>query len=270
MSAQNEKLSLDAHTFDTVMWAIADNVLTITLNRPKSKNAINLIMANELIYCLDFAKQECDIRVVVIAATGSIFCAGGDLKLMSGSAEESPSTVPSRGDSSDISRRIRGLYKPVIIKAQGHVLAGALLMACNATHVIASDNVAFAAPEIQRGLWPYMVMASLFRVIPRREGLDFIMRGYRIDAHKAQQWGLVNEVVTAEKLDQSVDALAAELASLAPATMQRGLEAFYMQEDLSVEDALPHLQAALMETIASDDAKEGITAFMEKRAPKWS
>ncbi len=270
MSEQNEQLSLEAHTFDTVMWDVSDNILTITLNRPKSKNAINLIMANELIYCLDYAKQEGDIRVVVIAAAGSVFCAGGDLKLMSGSGEESPSTVPSRGDSSDISRRIRGLYKPVIIKAQGHVLAGALLMICNATHVIASDNVAFGAPEIQRGLWPYMVMASLFRVVPRREGLDFIMRGYRIDANKAQQWGLVNEVVSADKLDEAVAQLAGELASLAPGTMQLGLEAFYMQEDLSVEDALPHLQEALMTTIASDDAREGITAFIEKREPKWS
>jgi len=262
-------LSLNGLVFEAVEWMVSDHVMTLTLNRPNSKNAINIVMANELIYCLDYAKQERDIRVVVVTAKGSVFCAGGDLKMMTGGGKDTKSTVPSRGDATDISRCIRDLYKPVIIKAQGHVIAGALMLICSATHVVAADEVTFSAPEIKRGLWPYMVMASLFRVMPRRVGLDFIMRGFKINAEQAKTWGLVSEVVPLIELDEAVAQLSLELASLAPGTMQLGLEAFYHQEDQTVKEALPYLQQMLAKTIASPDAQEGISAFLQKREPKW-
>lgn len=265
----NEQLSLDGLVFEAVEVAIDGHVMTLTLNRPDEKNAINLAMTNELIYALDVAAQERKIRVVVIAAKGDVFCSGGDLKMMSGGGKPTTSTVPARGDATDISRRIRNLHKPVVVKAQGPVMAGALLMVCNATHVIASDKAHFSAPEIKRGLWPYMVMASLFRVMPARAGLDFIMRGYRIDAAEAVRFGLANQAVPHESLDETVAALAQELAELAPGTMRLGLEAYRRQEDLSVEQALPYLQEMLGKTIASPDAREGIMAFMQKRKPVW-
>ena len=265
----SEKLSLDNLIFEAIEWDVSDHVMTLTLNRPEVKNAINAAMTNELIYCLNFARQEREIRAVVIAAKGSLFCSGGDLKMMSGGTAETKSTVPAGGDFADISRKIRDLYKPVIVKAQGPVMAGALLIVCNATHVIAAEDITFSAPEIKRGLWPYMVMASLFRVMPRRAGLDFIMRGNKISAQKAVQWGLATEVVTAEKLDETVSQLAQDLANLAPGTMQLGLEAFYHQENQTMEEALPYLQEMLSKTIVSPDAREGIMAFMQKREPKW-
>lgn len=269
MADVDEKLSLDGLVFEAVEVDVSDHVLTLTLNRPAEKNAINGVMTNELIYALDYAGQEKSIRVVVIAAKGDVFCAGGDLKMMSGSSQQTTSTVPVRGDATEISRRIRHLYKPVIVKAQGPVLAGALMLVCNATHVIAADRVHFSAPEIKRGLWPYMVMASLFRIVPTRVGLDFIMRGYRIDAQTAQGWGLINEVVSADALDARVAELAAEIAALAPGTMRMGLEAWRRQEDMTVQEALPYLQEMLAKTIVSPDAREGIMAFMQKREPVW-
>lgn len=265
----SETLLLDGLIFEAVEWDISDHIMTLTLNRPEAKNAINIAMANELIYCLDYARQEKSIRTIVIAAKGSIFCSGGDLKMMSGSGDEVKSTVPNRGDATDISTRIRSLHLPVIIKAQGSVLAGALLMICNATHVIASEDITFSAPEIKRGLWPYMVMASLFRVMPRRAGLDFIMRGCKINAKRAVDLGLATEAVPADQLDDRVAEIAKELASLAPGTMKMGLEAFYHQEDISVAEALPYLQGMLAKTIASPDAQEGIMAFIQKREPVW-
>lgn len=264
-----ETLSLEGLVFEAVEIALEGHVMTLTLNRPAEKNAINLAMTNELIYALDYAAQERRVRAVVIAAKGDIFCSGGDLKMMSGGGKPSTSTVPARGDGTDISRRIRNLHKPVIVKAQGPVMAGALLMVCNATHVIASELAHFSAPEIKRGLWPYMVMASLFRVMPARAGLDFIMRGYRIDGDAAVRYGLANQVVSHEKLDDTVNALAQELADLAPGTMRLGLEAFRKQEDMAMEQALPYLQDMLAKTIASPDAREGIMAFMQKRKPVW-
>ena len=260
----NKKLSLDGLIFEATKVVIKDNILTITLNRPDKKNAINTVMMNEVNYALAYAKQERKVRVVVIDAEGDIFCAGADL-----SNSKSESNVPKLENHDDLSLSIRHLYKPVICKIQGSVLAGALLMVTNATHAIAVKDAKFSAPEIKRGLWPFMVMAGLFRVMPKRVGLDFCMRGQAIDANKAQEWGLINESVAPEALDETVAKLAKDLASLAPGTMQFGLEAYVNQDNMNFDEALPYLGKKSAETFAGPDAKEGIAAFLEKREPKW-
>ncbi len=265
----DEKLSLEGLTFAATEVSVDGYVMTITLNRPERKNAINVDMTNELIYALDYARQERAIRVVVLAANGDIFCAGGDLRAMSGNPDGPQSNVPKRGSSDDISLRIRHLNKPVIAKIQGSVLAGALLMVCNATHAIAADHAKFSAPEIKRGIWPFMVMGGLFRVMPKRVGLDFIMRGNPISAEEAARYGLINEAVPSENLEEVVTNLAQELASLAPGTMMMGLAAYNAQDDMSFDEALPYLRAQIDACVKSADAKEGITAFLEKREPKW-
>ncbi|MFP6815388.1 MAG: enoyl-CoA hydratase-related protein [Pseudomonadales bacterium] len=264
-----ENLSLEGLVFEAIEIAQDGHVLTITLNRPERRNAINAAMTNELIYALDYARQERDIRVVVLAASGDIFCAGGDLRMMSGAADPSASTVPKRGESDDISLRIRHLYKPVIAKIQGGVLAGALLLVCNASHAIAADHAMFSAPEIKRGIWPFMVMAGLFRLMPKRAGLDFIMRGEPMSAAHAEQYGLINEAVPAAQLDTRVAHIANALVNLAPGTMQMGLQAFVTQEDMEFDAALPFLRTQIEACLNSADAKEGISAFLEKREPDW-
>jgi len=118
-------------------------------------------------------------------------------------------------------------------------------------------------------LWPFMVMAGLFRIMPKRAGLDFIMRGQPIDANKAETWGLINESVAANELDKRVSELAKELANLAPGTMQFGLEAYEKQDALEFDEALPYLQKQIAKCFEGEDAKEGITAFLEKRKPDW-
>jgi enoyl-CoA hydratase/carnithine racemase len=237
-----EKLSLDGLKFEATELDIKNNIMTITLNRPEKKNAINNVMMNEINYALAYAKQERSIRVVVIAARGDTFCAGADL-----SRAESNSNVPKIENADDISLAIRHLYKPVICKIQGSVLAGALLMVSNATHAIAVKEAKFSAPEIKRGLWPFMVMAGLFRVMPKRAGLDFIMRGGYIDSVKAEQWGLINQAVLKDDIDQIVEDLATELSNLAPGTMQFGLEAYEKQDNMSFDDALPYLREQIAE-----------------------
>lgn len=265
-----DKLSLEGLTFAATALDIADHVMTITLNRPRRKNAINSEMTNEIIYALDYAKQERGIRVVVIAANGDTFCAGGDLRAMSGNPEDGPvSNVPSRGSSDDISLRIRHLCKPVICKIQGSVLAGALMMVTNSTHAIAADHAKFSAPEIKRGIWPFMVMGGLFRVMPKRVGLDFIMRGEAMSAAEAAKHGLINEAVPADELDARVSELCGQLANLAPGSMQMGLAAYNKQDAMSFEEALPFLRTQIEACLKSQDAREGITAFLEKREPKW-
>ena len=259
-----KKLSLEGLDFEATKLNITNNILTITLNRPEKKNALNNVMMNELNYALAYAKQEPSIRVVVIAAEGDIFCAGADL-----TRTQSESNVPKIEGADDISLSLRHLYKPVICKIQGSVLAGALLIVTNATHAIAVKDAKFSAPEIHRGLWPFMVMAGLFRVMPKRAGLDFIMRGQPIDSKEAENWGLINKSVDTKDLDKSVASLAEELANLAPETMQFGLEAYEKQDSKSFNEALPYLQEQIARCFEGKDAKEGIAAFLEKRKPKW-
>ena len=259
-----KKLSLEGLKFIATEIDITNNIMTITLNRPEKKNALNNVMMNEINYALAYAKQEKSVRVVVFAAKGDIFCAGADL-----SRTNSDSNVPKLDNADDISLSIRHLYKPVICKIQGSVLAGALLIVTNSTHAIAVNEATFSAPEIHRGLWPFMVMAGLFRVMPKRAGLDFIMRGMPIDSKKAMDWGLINETVKKEELDKKVDKLAVELASLAPETMQFGLEAYEKQDSKSFDEALPYLKEQIAKCFEGKDAKEGISAFLEKRKPNW-
>jgi len=265
----NKKLSLQGLVFEATKIDIQNNILTITLNRPERKNALNTVMTNEINYALAYAKQERSIRVVILEAEGDVFCAGADLKNMSGREKQPESAIPSLKGSTDISLSIRHLNKPVIAKIQGKVLAGALLMVSNATHAIAADHVTFSAPEILRGIWPFMVMAGLFRVMPKRAGLDFIMRGQPIDSAQAESWGLINQSVETNHLDQTVNNLATDLANLAPSSMQMGLAAYNKQDSMSFDEALPFLQEQISACVQSDDAKEGITAFLEKREPNW-
>ena len=260
----NEKLSLEGLNFEATKIDISNHVLTITLNRPEKKNALNNVMMNEICYALCYAKQERRIRVVIIAAEGDVFCAGADLK-----REKAESNVPKIEGSDDISLLIRHLYKPVICKIQGSVHAGALLMVTNSTHAIAVGDAKFSAPEILRGVWPHMVMAGLFRVMPKRAGLDFCMRGQAIDAKKAEEWGLINQSVPKKELDKVVSDMASDLANLAPGTMQFGLEAYVNQDGMNFDEALPYLGKKSAETFAGPDAQEGIAAFLEKRDPNW-
>ena len=257
-------LSLEGLNFQATKIKESNNILTITLNRPEKKNALNNVMVNEICYLLAYAKQERSVRVVIIAAEGDIFCAGADLR-----REKSESNVPKLEGADDISLMLRHLYKPVICKIQGSVLAGALLMVTNSTHAVAVKDAKFSAPEILRGLWPHMVMAGLFRVMPKRAGLDFIMRGQPIDAKKAKEWGLINELVEPNELDEYVENLSVELSSLAPGTMQFGLEAYEKQDSMAFDEALPFLQKQIAKTFDGPDAKEGIAAFLEKRKPNW-
>ena len=260
----NPKLALDGLTFQATKIDISNNILSITLNRPEKKNALNNVMMNELNYALAYAKQQREIRVVVIGAERDVFCAGADLR-----RAKEESNVPKLEHADDVSFSLRRLHKPVICKIQGSVLAGALLIVTNSTHAIAVKEATFSAPEIHRGLWPFMVMAGLFRVMPKRAGLDFIMRGQPIDARQAEQWGLINQSVPANELEKTVSNLANELASLAPETMQLGLAAYEQQDALAFDEALPYLQEQIAQCFQSHDAKEGIAAFLEKRQPHW-
>ena len=253
--------------FKTTLVTQTNHILEIVLNRPDKKNAINPTMTNELLYALSYAEKTHEIRVVKFSASGDVFCSGGDLSVMK---EEKNDLIPDmKGGIADIVKSIRKLCKPIVVEVRGNVYAGALLLIANATHVFASEHVKFSAPEIKRGIWPFMVMAGLFRVMNKRAGLDFIMRGNQINAVEAKEQGLITEFYSEKDIGKKVQEVVDELASLPPKAMKKGLNAFYKQEFKDFDEAMDFLEKQIAESLQSEEAQEGITAFLEKRPPNW-
>ena len=243
------------------------HVLTLTLNRPEKRNALSARLVNELIIAFEDAATDDDVRVIVLTGAGGAFCAGADLSSFGGSDEDSD--LPHRGGFPELNLAMAAVHKPIIARVERYAMAGALALICGSTFVIAEDTARFGAPEIDRGIFPMMVLASLFRTISKRDGLDMVLTGRKIDAEEAVRMGLINQAVPTETLDETVAKLASTLANKPPTAVKMGLQAYQEQETLAFEDALNMLQERLMEVIGTEDAQEGILAFLQKRDPKW-
>ena len=255
--------------FTDLLYEVEDHVCTLTLNRPKKRNALSASLVNELIVGLETAGDDPDVRVVVLTGAGGAFCSGGDLSQMSaGGGGES--SLPWRGGFVELNLAFAAIDKPVIARIQRYALAGGLGLVCGCHFAIAEDTARFGTPEIKRGLFPMMIMASIFRNVPRRKGLELVLLGEKISAQTAADIGLINEAVPAEELDARVAELAGQLSVLPPAVMRLGLEAFHAQGDKSLAEALPYLQQMLMRCLQTEDAREGLMAFLQKRDPVWT
>jgi enoyl-CoA hydratase/carnithine racemase len=152
---------------------------------------------------------------------------------------------------------------------RGHCLAGGFGLALGCDLVVASEDSWFGTPEVKRGLFPMIIMATIFRNVGRKKGLELILTGERISAREAERLGLINHAVPTAELDAKVAELTTKIASLSPAVLRLGREAFYTMADLEFERALDHLQTMLTLNLATDDALEGVRAFLEKREPVW-
>jgi enoyl-CoA hydratase/carnithine racemase len=242
----------------------------ITINRPERRNALSIDVIRSLQDALDIAERSADVRVVVVTGTGDrAFSAGADL----GAMDRDSSIIEghdSRGLLADVFRRLMLLDKPSVARVRGFALAGGFGLALACDFVVASSDAVFGTPEVDIGLWPYMITVPLVRAMPPRYALELMMTGRRVKADEALKVGFVNRVVEPERLDEAVDDLAAELASKSPAVLRLGRRSFYNSLDMHWDAALDYLQAMLTVTVGSDDAAEGIAAFAEKRKPNWT
>jgi len=249
----------------------ADHILTITLNRPEKKNAMNPVMINEIAFALSYAHYNNDIWVVVIAANGDVFCAGADLKAFAGLDQDTTnSTIPEPNTEVLLGEIFTQLHKPSIAKVHASVHAGAFLIICGCTHVVAADNATFALPEVKRGIWPMQVMQSLLNIMPPRKALDLCMLGKTINSQEALDLGIITSKVPPNDLDDEVAGLISKICSNSPAAIKHGLRAF--DELRAIDKAQKHayLKKMLGEVLKTEDAREGITAFKEKRKPNWT
>lgn len=257
-------------TFAHLLVEEKDHLLTITLNRPEKKNALNPVMFNELAYALHHAHYCNDIWAVVIAANGDVFCAGADLKAFAGAGEAATtSTVPQANGEVVIGDVFSAVHKPCIAKVHAPVYAGGFLIICGCTHVIATSNTTFSLPEVKRGIFPFQVMQSMLQIMPPRAVLDFCMRARTVDAAEAQKLGLVSKTVEAGELDAAVQSLVEELFQYSPSAIRLGLEAYDNLKRVEAADAHSYLKQMLGEALQTEDAVEGLQAFAQKRKPVW-
>jgi enoyl-CoA hydratase/carnithine racemase len=254
---------------DDVLYETAAGVARVTINRPERRNAMSYGVMQGLRDAFARARDDDAVRVVVLTGAGDkAFCAGADLG-GGGIADNAASAHDGRGLLADLFRDMWRLGRPIVARVHGYALAGGFGLACACDLIVASDDSVFGTPEINVGLWPYMITVPLLRSMPPKTVLDLMMTGRRVAAEEGLRIGFVQRVVPVAELDATVDALAAELASKSPIVMRWGRDSFYRALEMDADAALSYLQGMLTVTSQTEDAAEGVAAFAEKRAPQW-
>jgi len=255
--------------YEALLYATGDGVAMVTINRPDRRNAMSWAVITELRAAMAQAKADPDVRVVVLTGAGDkAFCAGADLTGMRSDAGFAE-VHDARGELARLFLDMWDLGKPTIARVRGYALAGGFGLALACDFVVAADDAIFGTPEIDVGLWPYMITVPLLRSMPPKKVLELMLTGRRVGAVEAAGIGFVNRVVAVDELDNAVDDLARSLAAKSPAIVKLGRDSFYAVLDLAGRDALAQLQSMLTITTMTEDAAEGIAAFAEKRPPQW-
>ena len=255
---------------DTVRYELADGVATIALDHPETRNALSDDVLDDLIEAFEIARDDDGVRCVVLTSTHEkVFSSGGNL---AGFAADVPLVHKHFATERfpRLFRLIGELGKPTICAANGHVLAGALGLALACDLIVARDGVRFGTPEINVGVFPFMILALIYRNVPRKKATELLLLGEQISAVEAERIGIVNRVVAAEEFDGVVHDWAQRLAARSPVLMRLGKDALYRAQDMALEDALEFLHAQLTIAFSTEDIQEGVKAFFEKRDPVWT
>jgi enoyl-CoA hydratase len=263
-------LCFPSMAYETVRYDVADTgVATIALDHPETRNALSDQVLDDLLAAFTAARDDAAVRCVVLTSThDKVFSSGGNL---AGFAEGVPLVHKHFGTNRfpELFQLIGGLGKPSICAANGHVLAGALGLALACDLILAREGVTFGTPEINVGVFPFMIMALIYRNVGRKKTNELLLLGERIDAIEAERIGIVNKVVDADGFAAAVDEWAVKLASKSPVLMRLGKDAMYRQQDLAFTEALEYLHHNLTLAFSTEDIQEGVAAFFQKRAPEW-
>ena len=256
--------------YEKIRYAAADmGVATITLDDPETRNSLSPQLLDELADALRTARDDDAVRCVVLASSHEkVFSSGANL---GGFGADAPTAEKHFGTDRFLTlfRLLGELGKPSIVAANGHVLAGSLGIALACDLIVASEDAGFGTPEINVGLFPFMIMALIYRNVPRKKTNEMLLLGERLTAAQAREAGIVNKVVAADELEAAVSEWATKLASKSPVVMRLGKDAMWRQMDMPLLDALDYLRSQLTIELSTEDAIEGVTAFFEKREPEW-
>ncbi len=265
--------SSDASASDLLLREEQDAVLTITLNAPETRNSLSEAMLESMQQALDDAAGRQDIRAVVIAARGPVFCAGHDLKEI----------TARRGDEdrgreyfafllskcADVMQTIVTNPKPVIAQVHAMATAAGCQLVASCDLAVAGESAKFCTPGTNLGLFCSTPMVALSRNVARKHAMEMLLTGDPIDPATAQATGLINRVVPDGKLAAETHALAARIASKSGYSVKIGKEAFYRQLELGLSDAYDYASVVMADNMMARDAEEGIDAFITKRSPEW-
>jgi enoyl-CoA hydratase len=257
--------------YETIRYGVEDGVATIALDQPETRNALSDQVLDELLDALGAARDDAQVRCVVLTSTHEkVFSSGGNL---AGFAAEAPLIEKHYEVGARFPRLFRAigeLGKPTLCAANGHVLAGALGLALACDLIVAREGARFGTPEIGVGVFPFMIMALIYRNVGRKKTNELLLLGEQVSAEEAWRIGLVNRVVPADEFDAAVADWAAKLAAKSPLMMRLGKDAMYRQQDMAFADALEYLHSQLTLAFSTDDIQEGVKAFFEKRDPVWT
>jgi enoyl-CoA hydratase/carnithine racemase len=244
-------------------------VATITLDDPETRNSLSPQLLAELIEALRRCREDDAARCLVLASSHEkVFSSGANLGAF---GTDAPITERHAGPMHliEVFKDLGELGKPSLVAANGHVLAGSLGIAMACDLIVAREGATFGTPEINVGLFPFMIMALIYRNVPRKKTNEMLLLGERLSAEEAHEAGIVNKVVPADEFDAAVADWAARLAAKSPAIMKLGKDAMWRQMDMPLADALDYLRSQLTIELGTEDAAEGMRAFFEKREPVW-
>jgi enoyl-CoA hydratase/carnithine racemase len=243
-------------------------ITTVTLNRPEKRNALSLELMQELSAALSEIGARAEVRAVVLAAAGKVFSAGHDLGEMTGrSLGEYRRTFDV---CTELMTKIQSIPQPVIARVQGIATAAGCQLVAACDLAVASEEAKFATPGVKIGLFCTTPMVALTRAVGRKRAMEMLLTGRFVDARTAENWGLVNRVVPAAELEAATRELALEVAQASSLVVALGKQAFYSQIDLDQAKAYAYAKEVMSMNALAADAQEGITAFLEKRAPCWT
>jgi enoyl-CoA hydratase len=253
---------------EQVVLSTSGHAATVTLNRPDQRNPLSATMLRDLATAFRWCRDEPEVRVVVLTGAGRVFCAGADLASFDGEMT-TLEKYRSRDLFVDLFILMADLGKPIVGRINGHALAGGFGLACSCDMLVAVDTATFGTPEINVGIWPMMIQAILSRSIPRKVLLEMEMLGDRWTALQLQTLGVINRVVAHELLDSTVGEITEQLAEKSPVAMRLGRDSFYRQQDMDFRAAMHYLHGQFLLVSETEDSREGIKAFFEKREPDF-
>ncbi|HLU31464.1 MAG TPA: enoyl-CoA hydratase-related protein [Acidimicrobiia bacterium] len=252
-----------------VRYEVSEGRATITIDDPERRNPMSTEAMAGLLDRTREAMADPDVRVIVYTGAGDrAFSAGGDLS--GGFVDDPIGLHRSRGALANLFREMARGGKPTVARVNGHALAGGFGLAVACDFVICVDEAKLGTPEIDVGLWPMMISAVLLRAMPFKAVLDLMLTGRIIDPAEALRLGAVTRVVTRDELDTAVDELVDTLAAKSPAVIELGRDSLYAVVDMGFDESLARLQAGLTAVSLTEDSREGVQAFLEKRDPSWS
>ncbi len=257
--------------YETLRYEVAGGIATVALDQPETRNALSDAVLGELLDAFAAAKADDAVRCVVLTSTHEkVFSSGGNLAGFAADVPLIEKHLETGARFPALFRAIGELGKPTLCAANGHVLAGALGLALACDLIVAREGVRFGTPEIDVGVFPFMIMALIYRNVGRKKTNELLLLGEQISAEEAERIGIVNRVVPAEEFDAAVAGWAQRLAAKSPVMMRLGKDAMFRQQDMALADALAFLQAQLTIAFSTEDIQEGVKAFFEKRDPVWT